>query len=76
MWSLGCVIFEMLVGRQPFCATSFEALRGVVSDGSPSCVGVDGTERDLGVWSELVCGLLHKKPGRRLVCWDLILLFV
>ena len=58
MWSLGCVVFEMLVGRRPFCADSLEALQEMVR-------GDFGEE--LGAWSKLVCSLLEKLPDQRYV---------
>lgn len=61
MWSMGCVVFEMLVGRQPFCAGSLEALQEMVCGNTGG--GVAGEE--LGEWSELVHSLLARSPTQR-----------
>lgn len=63
MWSLGCVVFELLVGRQPFCAGSLGALREMVCVGDAGVAASQGEE--LGVWSELVDSLLAKVPHER-----------
>lgn len=62
MWSLGCVVFELLVGRQPFCAGSLGVLRDMVC-GSDAVAASRGEE--LGVWSELLDSLLAKVPQKR-----------
>ena len=62
MWSLGCVVFELLVGRQPFCAGSLGTLQEMVRD-SDAVATSQGEE--LGVWSELLDSLLAKEPHAR-----------
>ena len=62
MWSLGCVVFELLVGRQPFCAGSLGTLQEMVCD-SDAVATSQGKE--LGVWSELLDSLLAKEPHAR-----------
>ncbi len=64
LYSLGCIIFEMLVGQPPFVGDSVEAIaRQHREDEAPR---VDGIIFECPVWLSTVIGqLLEKDPAKR-----------
>lgn len=75
LWSLGCVVCEMLTGRQPFsCHASPDALEAAIChgcDGGMEMGRWDGEGGDSSgggeweAWSEMVHGLLDRTLSQR-----------
>jgi len=64
LYSLGCIMFEMLVGRPPFIGDSVEAIARQHREGEAS--RVDGIIFDCPVWLSTIIGqLLEKDPAKR-----------
>jgi hypothetical protein len=63
LYSLGCVIYELLAGKPPFEGTAQQIIAGHTQEAIPSlleaCPGCPSA------WAELVDGLLTKHPKRR-----------
>lgn len=67
LWSLGCIIYELLVGTPPFCTTSLLHLIRMIKHDQ---VQFPTFLSDVCV--SFLKGLLHKDPGKRVAWPDLL----
>lgn len=72
LWSLGCLLFELFTGQQPFIAESMEELaEKILGESCPPLTHVlDGkTAEGSRAFQDLITQLLVKDPPQRL-CWS------